>query len=43
MAWLVGLGVLRGNAQGDLMLDQPVTRRQLAVILYRLAQRYGAV
>ena len=43
VAWLVGLGVLRGNAQGDLMLDQPVTRRQLAVILYRLAQRYGAV
>ena len=41
VAWLTGLGVLRGNAEGDLMLDQPVTRRQLAVILYRLAESTG--
>ena len=43
VAWLTGAGILQGNAQGDLMLDQPVTRRQLAVILYRFAKKYGII
>ena len=43
VAWLTGAGILQGNAQGDLMLDQPVTRRQLAVILYRFAIKYGII
>ena len=29
------------NAQGDLMLSQPVTRQQLLVILHRFAQLEG--
>lgn len=35
VAWAQEQGILRGNAQGDLMLDQTVTRRQLCVMLYR--------
>ena len=33
--WAVKNGLLQGNAAGDLMLRQPVTRQQLAAILYR--------
>ncbi len=37
--WAVEQGVLRGNAQGDLMLSRPVTRQELCTMLYRLAGR----
>ena len=38
--WALENGILAGNAQGDLMLSQPVTRQQLCTILYRaLKQR----
>lgn len=33
--WAQESGILLGNAQGDLMLDQPVTRGQMCVMLYR--------
>ena len=35
VAWLTESGVMRGDAAGDLMLDQPLTRRQYAVMEYR--------
>ena len=38
VAWAVENGLLYGNAQGDLMLSQPVTRQQLLVILHRFAR-----
>jgi len=38
VAWAVASGLLRGDAEGDLMLSQPVTRQQLATILHRFAQ-----
>lgn len=36
--WITGTGIMLGDANGDLMLDQPLTRQQLAVMLYRFAQ-----
>lgn len=33
--WITGKGIMKGNEAGDLMLDQPLTRRQFAVMLYR--------
>lgn len=33
--WCVEKGILRGNAEGDLMLRQSVTREQLCTMLYR--------
>lgn len=38
--WITAQGILRGNG-GDLMLDQPLTRRQAAVVLHRLARLLG--
>ena len=35
--WITAQGILWGNMDGDLMLDEPLTRRQFAVMLYRLA------
>lgn len=35
VAWAVENGILRGNAEGDLMLHQPVTREQMCTMLYR--------
>ena len=37
--WMQEQGILRGNEQGDLMLDQPVTRHQLCVMLYRALKK----
>lgn len=34
-AWITQTGILRGDADGNLMLDQPLTRRQFAVMLHR--------
>ena len=41
VAWAVENGLLYGNAAGDLMLSQPVTRQQLMVILHRFAKLEG--
>ena len=38
VAWAVENGLLQGDGGGDLMLRQPVTRQQLAAILYRFAR-----
>ena len=38
VAWAVENGIIAGNTEGDLMLSQPVTRQQLAAILYRFAK-----
>lgn len=35
VAWAVANGILTGNAEGDLMLTQPVTRQQMCTMLYR--------
>lgn len=40
--WCVENGILTGNADGDLMLTQPVTRQQLCTMLYRFAKAMGA-
>lgn len=36
--WAVENGILKGDTNGDLMLTQPVTRQQMATMLYRFAQ-----
>lgn len=33
--WITEAGIMRGNVDGDLMLDKAITRRQFAVMLYR--------
>ena len=38
VAWCVEHGILTGDADGDLMLTQPVTRQQLCTMLYRFAK-----
>lgn len=40
--WCVAQGILTGNAQGDLMLSQPVTRQQLCTMLHRLVGALGS-
>lgn len=40
VAWAVEAGILQGDAGGDLMLSQPVTRQQLCTMLHR-AYRLG--
>lgn len=39
--WAVANGILQGNAAGDLMLSQPVTRQQMCTMLYRFAKSIG--
>lgn len=41
--WVQENGIMLGNTNGDMMLDQPVTRRQFAVMLYRYHQKCGKV
>ena len=41
--WITGAGIMKGDVNGDLMLDQPVTRRQYAVMRYREAMLEGNV
>lgn len=33
--WVTRQGIMTGNAEGDLMLTQPITRQQFAVMLHR--------
>lgn len=35
VAWAQKNGILKGDQNGDLMLDQPATRRQVVTMLYR--------
>lgn len=37
--WAVKNGILTGNADGDLMLSQPVSRQQMCTMLYRLSEK----
>ena len=41
VAWAVENGLLQGGEAGNLMLSQPVTRQQLAAVLYRFAKLEG--
>ena len=41
VAWITGAGIMLGDTSGDLMLDQPVTRKQFLVMLYRYHQKFG--
>lgn len=36
--WAVDQGIMAGNADGDLMLTQPITRQQFAAMLWRYHQ-----
>lgn len=35
VAWITGSGIMQGDLNGDLMLDQPITRRQYVLMEYR--------
>lgn len=41
LEWMKGCGIMRGDSSGDMMPDEPITRRQLAIMLYRQAKREG--
>ena len=41
VVWAVENGIMQGNAEGDLMLSQPVTRQQMCAFLHRLAKLLG--
>ena len=38
--WITENGIMFGNSAGDLMLDQGMTRKQFAVMLYRYHQKF---
>lgn len=38
--WAVDNGILVGDGNGDLSLDDPLTRRQAATVLYRYHNRF---
>lgn len=39
--WVVKQGIMQGGTDGDLMLTQPITRQQFAVMLYRFLVKNG--
>ena len=41
--WVQDIGVMQGNAGGDMMLDDKPTRRQIAIMLYRFAKWLGKI
>jgi murein DD-endopeptidase MepM/ murein hydrolase activator NlpD len=43
VAWAVENGILYGDGNGNLMLDEPCTRRQMVVFLHRLYKRLGGI
>ena len=43
VAWITGVGIMLGDTSGDLMLDQPITRKQFAVMLWRFAKWLGKI
>ena len=40
-AWVQSAGIMAGYADGQMHLDDPVTRRQLMLVVYRLAKMAG--
>lgn len=40
--WIQDSDIMSGNADGDLMLQQPITRQQFAVMLHRYHKKFGA-
>lgn len=38
--WITGSGIMAGGTDGDLMLGEPLTRKQFAVMLYRFAKKF---
>ena len=40
-AWVQSAGIMAGYADGDMHLNDPVTRRQLMLVVYRLAKLAG--
>lgn len=38
--WITSNEIMLGDTDGDLMLDKPITRRQLAVMLYRYHKKF---
>lgn len=38
--WITENGIMKGNENGDLMLQEPMTRKQFAVMLYRYHKRF---
>ena len=38
--WVTKQGIMQGGADGDLMLTQPITRQQFAVMLYRCLTKH---
>lgn len=41
--WVQDVGIMAGNSNGDMMLDDKPTRRQLAIMLYRFAKLLGKI
>lgn len=41
--WAQDVGIMQGNANGDMMLNVQPTRRQIAIMLYRFAKYLGKV
>ena len=38
--WITSEGIMLGNSAGDLMLDQPLTGKRFAVMLYRYHKKF---
>lgn len=41
--WVQDVGIMQGDANGDMMLNDQPTRRQIAIMLYRFAKYLGKV
>lgn len=41
ISWITSSEIMLGNTNGDLMLDNPITRKQAAILLYRYHQKYN--
>lgn len=39
--WVQDIGIMQGDANGDMMLNDQPTRRQIAIMLYRFAKMIG--
>ena len=39
--WVQDVGIMQGNVNGDMMLNDQPTRRQIAIMLYRFAKMIG--
>ena len=40
--WITGNGIMAGGTDGDLMLEEMLTRKQFAVMLYRFAKKFDS-